>query len=208
MTQTQKKKLFTTQNIATIGVLSALATGLFFLEIPVVPHVYNLDFSNVPVMLGAFAMGPVPGLIILLIKDVIHLLIKGLSTTVGVGNLADFITCAAYMLPAAVMYQKRRTVKTAEVGMAIGMLLVTVLSVFLNKWFLFPVYQSVIPGMTLEKIVGMMKAVFPFADTEWKVLLLVTAPFNLLKGFLVMAITYLLYKPLSPVLKGHFGRHR
>ena len=169
MTKTQKK-LFTTQNIATIGVLSALATGLFFLEIPVVPHVYNLDFSNVPVMLGAFAMGPIPGLIIL------------------------------------IMYQKRRTVKTAEAGMAIGMVLVTVLSVFLNKWFLFPVYQSVIPNMTLDKIVGMMKAVFPFADTEWKVLLLVTAPFNLVKGFLVMAITYLLYKPLSPILKGQFGR--
>ena len=104
------------------------------------------------------------------------------------------------------MYQKRRTVKTAEAGMAIGMVLVTVLSVFLNKWFLFPVYQSVIPNMTLDKIVGMMKAVFPFADTEWKVLLLVTAPFNLVKGFLVMAITYLLYKPLSPILKGQFGR--
>ena len=201
-------KVFGTRQIATTGILAAVATVLFAFvpSIPVVPNIYNLDFSNIPVMLGGFAMGPIPGLVILLIKDVVHFLIRGLSETVGVGDIADFITCASFMLPAAIMYQRKRTLNTAMTGMVVGMVLVTVISVFLNKWFLFPTFSRLIPYMTLEKIVETIGKVFPFADTEWKAVLLVTAPFNLIKSIMIMVVTFFIYKPLSPILKGNWGR--
>ena len=208
MTQTRKSKpttLFTTRSIATMGVLAALASALFFLEIPIVPGMYNLDFSNLPVMLGAFSMGPVPGLIILLVKNLVHLVIKGLGTTGGVGNLADFIMGAVFMLPAALLYRRSKNLKSVETGMIIGIVLVTVVSVFVNKWIMFPFF-TVVKGYPMAAIIGLVTKVFPFADTEWKVLILVTAPFNLVKAILIMAITRLIYKPLSPVLKGTQGR--
>ena len=84
----------------------------------------------------------------------------------------------------------------------IGIVLVTVVSVFVNKWIMFPFF-TVVKGYPMADIIGLVTKVFPFADTEWKVLILVTAPFNLVKAILIMAITRLIYKPLSPILHAH-----
>lgn len=198
----RKNQLFSTANIARMAVLSALSLALFLtIEIPIIPPMYKLDFSNVPVLLGAFAMGPGAGMIILLMKNGIELLIKGLGSTMGIGNLADVITGAAYMLPAAILYQKNKTRRRALVGMGIGTLAQTVLAILFNYLVMVPFYMSAY-HMEIDKIVALATKVLPFVQTEAQFYLLACGPFNLLKALLISLITALIYKPLSPLLKG------
>ena len=189
------KKTMSVQYLTRIAVLSALASILFLIEIPVVAF-YKLDFSNLPVLLGAFSMGPVPGLIILAIKSVIGMLH---STSMYVGELADFIMGAALILPAAVIYRKLKTRKGALIGMTVGTVCMIVAGVLVNWLLLIPFYANAF-GMPMEVIIGMGTKVLPFIDTEWELLLCITAPFNLLKGVALSLMTFLLYKHLSPLL--------
>ena len=178
-----------------IAILGALSAVLFPLEIPIVAF-YKLDFSTLPALLGAFSMGPLPGLAILLIKDLSRL---AYSSSMYVGELADFIMSAAFILPASLIYRKHKTRKTALVGMAVGTLCMIVVSVLVNWKMMIPFYMTAF-HMDMEAIIGMAQKALPFVDTEWKVLLYVTAPFNLLKGFVLSLLTFVLYKRLSPML--------
>ncbi len=205
MSQSRKNETLSVQHLTRIGILTALSAVLFLLlEIPVVAF-YKLDFSNLPVLLGAFSMGPIPALIILLLKNVVHILFKGLGSTMGIGNLADVIMGAAYILPAALLYKRNKTRRTAISGMAIGTVCMIVAGVLVNWLILIPVYMKAF-HMNLEGIVGMATEALPFVDTEWELLLFVTAPFNLLKGIVIALITGLIYKPLSPIL--HVKRNK
>lgn len=190
-----------TRDLTTIAVLTALASILFLIEIPVVAF-YKLDLSNLPVLLGAFAIGPWAGALILGLKDLIGMLH---STSMYVGELADFLTGLVYVLPAALIYRAGKTRKRALWGMVTGVLLMIPVAVAVNKWIMIPFFMNAY-GMPMEAVVDMATKVLPFVNTEWKLLLFVTAPFNLLKGAVISLITYLIYKPLSPILKG--GKHR
>ncbi len=193
---TNKFSVFTMTRIAALTALSAV---LFLtVEIPIVAF-YKLDFSNLPALLGAFAMGPLPALIILVLKTGIHLLIKGLGSTMGIGDLADLIMSVAFVLPAALIYSRNKNRKSALVGMATGTLCTIVVGVLVNWLVLIPAYMAAY-HMDINAIVGMATKTLPFVDTEWKLLLFVTAPFNLLKGIVISLITFLIYKPLSPIL--------
>ena len=193
---TNKFSVFTMTRIAALTALSAV---LFLtVEIPIVAF-YKLDFSNLPALLGAFAMGPLPALIILVLKTGIHLLIKGLGSTIGIGDLADLIMSVAFVLPAALIYSRNKNRKSALVGMATGTLCTIVVGVLVNWLVLIPAYMAAY-HMDINAIVGMATKTLPFVDTEWKLLLFVTAPFNLLKGIVISLITFLIYKPLSPIL--------
>ena len=189
------RKNFSVQYLTRIAVLTALASILFLIEIPVVAF-YKLDLSNLPVLLGAFSMGPVPGLIILLLKSLIGMLH---SSSMYVGELADFIMGAAYVLPAALIYRRHKTRNTALAGMAVGTVVMIVVAVLVNWKIMIPFYMTAY-GMPMEAVVGMATKAVPFVDTEWKLLLCVTAPFNLLKGVVLSALTFVLYKHLSPLL--------
>ena len=189
------RKNFSVQYLTRIAVLTALASILFLIEIPVVAF-YKLDLSNLPVLLGAFSMGPVPGLIILLLKSLIGMLH---SSSMYVGELADFIMGAAFVLPAALIYRRHKTRNTALIGMAVGTVVMIVVAVLVNWKIMIPFYMTAY-GMPMEAVVGMATKAVPFVDTEWKLLLCVTAPFNLLKGVVLSALTFVLYKHLSPLL--------
>ncbi len=184
-----------TQYLTRIAVLSALSAILFMIEIPVVAF-YKLDVSTLPALLGAFSMGPWAGLAILLIKDLLGMLH---STSMYVGELADFIMGAAYILPAALIYRYHKTRKTALWGMAMGTVTMIVVAVLVNWQIMIPFYMTAY-GYPMEKIVAMAQGAMPFVNTEWELLLYVTAPFNLLKGIILSLLTYLLYKRLSPLL--------
>ncbi len=188
---------FSVQKMVTIGVLTALASVLFLIEIPVIAF-YKLDLSNLPVMLGAFSMGPVAGIAILFLKDLIGMLH---STSMYVGELADFLMSAFYILPAALIYQRKKNRKRALTGMCIGTAAMIVAGVLINKWVMLPFYGNAY-GMPMEVIIGMASSAVPFVDTEWKLLVFVTAPFNLLKGVVISLLTFVLYKHLSPFLHG------
>lgn len=195
MTSTTKGSRMSVAVMTRIAILAAAASILFLIEIPIVAF-YKLDLSNIPVLLGAFSMGPVPGLIILAIKSAIGLLH---SSSAGVGELADFVMGAALVLPAALIYHRNKSRRNAIAGMAAGTLCMVVAGVLMNKWVMLPFYMGAF-HMDMD---GIIKAAgVAGVDSEWKLLLLITGPFNLLKGVVLSIVTALIYKPLSPILHG------
>ena len=192
MTNTSRP-MFTVGVMTRVAILAAAASILFLIEIPVVAF-YKLDLSNIPVLLGAFSMGPVPGLMILALKSAIGLLH---SSSAGVGELADFVMGAALVIPAALIYHREKTRKKAIIGLLAGTLCMVVIGVLVNKWVMLPFYMGAF-HMDMD---GIIKAAgVAGVDSEWKLLLLVTGPFNLLKGVVLCLVTALIYKPLSPIL--------
>ncbi len=194
MTSTTKSRI-SVARMTRIAILAAAASILFLIEIPIVAF-YKLDLSNIPVLLGAFSMGPVPGLIILGLKSAIGLLH---SSSAGVGELADFVMGAALIIPASIIYHRNKNRKNAIIGMAIGTVCMVIVGVLMNKWVMLPFYMGAF-HMDMD---GIIKAAgVAGVDSEWKLLLLVTGPFNLLKGVVLSIVTALIYKPLSPILHG------
>lgn len=193
MSNTVKKPILSAGVMTRIAILAAAASILFLLEIPIVAF-YKLDLSNIPVMLGAFSMGTVPGLIILGLKSAIGLLH---SSSAGVGELADFIMGAALLIPASLIYHRNKSRKSALIGMVVGTLCTAVVGVLVNKFIMLPFYMGAF-HMSMDAIVASAKV--GGIDSEWKLLLLITGPFNLLKGTVLSIVTFLIYKPLSPIL--------
>ena len=194
MTSTTRTR-FSVGVMTRIAILAAAASILFLIEIPIVAF-YKLDLSNIPVLLGAFSMGPVPGVIILALKSAIGLLH---SSSAGVGELADFVMGAALIIPASIIYHRNKSRKNAIIGMAIGTVCMVIVGVLMNKWVMLPFYMGAF-HMDMD---GIIKAAgVAGVDSEWKLLLLVTGPFNLLKGVVLSIVTALIYKPLSPILHG------
>jgi riboflavin transporter FmnP len=188
-----------TKKITRIGVLSAVAALLFLIPgIPIVPPIYKLDFSTLPALLGGFSMGPLAGMLIVLVKDLVGLFT---TQTGGVGELADFVVSSSLVVTAAALYAKRRTLKGALLGMGLGILLMILVGCAANYYVLIPFYQNVM-GFPTEQVIKLVQATIPPVDNLWKLILLATAPFNLIKGLVLCIITAVLYKRLSPLLHG------
>ena len=182
-------------NLTRCAILAAMAVVLFYVEIPVVAF-YKLDLSTLPAILAGFAMGPVWGFAVMVVKNLVHAL--GTSTS-GVGELADLLMGSAFVIPASLIYQKMKDRKGAIISMAVGTVLMIVAAVLVNYFILIPAYQ-VLMGLPLEVIIGMGTAVWSYIDSTVKLVLFITAPFNLLKGIVLSVVTYLLYKRVSPLL--------
>lgn len=187
--------------LAKVGMLSALATVLMVIEFPLpflAPPFYKLDFSEVPVLIGGFAMGPVAAVLIELVKILLHMLIEG-STTAGVGDFANFLIGCSMAAPAALIYRRHKTKKTAITGLAVGTVCMTVIGCFLNAYVLLPAYSAALVPM--ETILAMGNAVNSAIDNVFTFVVIAVAPFNVVKGVVVSLITLLLYKHTSKVLK-------
>lgn len=189
------------RRMAQIGMLAAIAVVLMLFEIPLpfAPAFYEIDFSEVPVMIGCFTMGPLAGATIELLKILLNLAING-TVTAGVGEFANFLIGCALVVPAAIIYQRKRTKSGAIIGMAAGTVLMTVLGCFLNAFILLPAYAKAF-GMPMEALVEMGSAVNGYITSLATFAIFAVAPFNLLKGFLVSLIVLLIYKKISPILK-------
>ena len=192
-TRPTKNQLFSTPYLTRMAILAAIAFVLFLIQIPIVAF-YKLDLSNIPVLLGAFSMGPIPGMMILALKSLIGLLS---SSSAGIGELADFIMGAALVLPAALIYQQNKTRKSAIIGMAVGTLCMVIAGVLANKYIMLPFYMGAF-HMDMDGILRFANVAG--VDSEWKLLLMITGPFNLLKGVVLSVVAGLIYKPLSPIL--------
>lgn len=184
-----------------IGMLGAVSMVLMMFEFPLwfAPPFYQIDLSEVPVLIGTFAMGPTAGVLIELIKVLLHLLFKGPSAA-GVGNFANFLIGCAMILPAGVLYKLKKTRNGAVLGMAAGTLFMTVVGCFLNAYVLLPAY-AVAFSMPIDALISMGTAVNPAIDSLFTFVVLAVAPFNLLKGLVVGVVTFLIYKHVSPILK-------
>ncbi len=196
-TDTRTTRSKTLRLVATAGVLAAIATLLRFIEtpLPLLPSFLKIDFSNIPALIGGFALGPVAGAAILLIKNLLYL---PASTTGGVGEIADFVVSACLVMPAAFIYRRSTKRSGALWGMALGAALMSFLAgPLMNYYVLIPLYSKFMP---IDAIIQLAAVANPAIDSVWTYILYAVVPFNLFKSIAICAITYLLYKPLSPIL--------
>ena len=179
-----------------IGMLSAIAIILMMFEIPLpfAPTFYKIDLSEVPVLVGCFAMGPMAGVLVELVKILLNFVMTGTSTA-GVGEIANFIIGCSFCVPAGLIYRKNRTRKSALIGMAAGTLLMIV-----NGFVLLPTYAKAF-GMPIDALVGMGTAVNSHITSLSTFVMFAVAPFNLVKGIVVSLVVFLIYKKISPIFR-------
>lgn len=192
MTRTAK-----TYKIAVVALLSAIATILMFLSFPLpflIPPFIKMDFSELPALLAAFSMGPISGVAVCLVKNLINLLF---TTTGGVGELCNFLMGVCFVLPAGWIYKLKKSRGSALWASAAGAVSMAVLSVPINYFISYPFYTSLMP---LDVIIGMYQDLIPSVDGLLSCLLIFNMPFTLLKGALDVLLAFLIYKPLSPLL--------
>ena len=186
------------RRIAACAILTAMAVLLMYLEIPLpfMPVFLKFDFSELPVLIGAFALGPVWGVVIELLKNLIHLPV---TQTMGIGELSNFIAGTIYVGTAGIIYHKLRTKKGAAIAMAVSTLVLAIVAIPVNAFITLPLYGSMM-GFPLEAIIGMSASANPLVKDKISLLLAVFVPFNLFKGIVVSVITFFVYKPISRLI--------
>jgi len=196
-----EQPVLNTRKVVMIGMFSAIAGILFCFDfsLPIAPAFYKLDFSELPALIGGFAFGPVAGVMIEFVKILIKLLLKSTSTAF-VGELANFLIGCMLVLPASVLYQFRKSKKTALTGCIAGTLCMTVFGTIFNALYLLPAFSRLY-GMPLETILQMGTAINAGVKDIWTFVLLMVAPINIIKGTMISVITMLVYKKLSPIIK-------
>lgn len=197
-----KEKVFTVRNVVQIGMFGALAAVLMLFEFPlpfIAPPFYELDLSEIPVLIGTFSMGPIAGILIELVKILLKLLIKG-TTTAYVGDAANFLIGCCFLLPAGIIYKLNRTKKGALMGMATGTLVMAAAGAVLNALVLLPFY-STLYHMPMEALIEAGTQVNSLIVNIPTFVIIAVVPFNLVKGFIVSLITDLVYKRVRVIIR-------
>lgn len=183
-----------------ISLLSAIAFVLMFFEIPlpIFPSFLQIDLSDLPALLGTFALGPVSGVLIELFKNVLHIVFKGTQTGF-VGEFANFMVGSIFVVTAGIIYKMRKSKKTAILGLIAGTVVMSLSASVLNYTVLLPLYAKIFKA-PIEAFVAMGTAINSNIKTVKDLVLLSILPFNLLKGIVVSAVTIPVYKSISPIL--------
>ena len=192
------------RKLTVIAVLAAVATALMFFSfnVPLMPGFIKLDLSELPALVASFTLGPVSGIVVCLIKNLANL---AFSTTGGVGELSNFLLGVAFVFPAGLIFKKVQTKSGAVAGALVGSLTMALLSIPFNFFVVYPIYYNFLP---LDAILGMYHVINPFVGTDptnenlLRALITFNMPFTFIKGMLSVVITFLIYKPLAPILKG------
>jgi riboflavin transporter FmnP len=187
-----------------MAMLSAIAAVLMYVEFPltfIAPSFYEMDLSEVPIMIGSFMLGPCAGVIMEAVKILLKIVLKGTSTAF-VGDFANFILGCAFVIPASVVYHTKKTKKRAIIGLIVGAAVLIVSGVFMNALYLLPKYSQLY-GMPMETFISMGAKINPAISNVFTFVILAVAPFNLIKSIIVGVITILLYKYLSRLIKVH-----
>ena len=182
------------------AMLGAVAAVLMYLEfpIPIMPAFVKLDVSELPALIASFAYGPVSGILVCLIKNLIQL---PSTSTAAVGELFNFVMGALFVGVAGLIYKRNKTRKGAIVGALLGALVMAVVSVPYNYFIVYPAYV-VMYHLPLDAIIGMYQAINPNVNGLLACLLVFNLPFTFVKGALDAVLCFLVYKPLSPILHG------
>lgn len=187
--------------ITVTGVLSAVAFLLQLIEIPLpmlMPTFIKFDFSDLPALIGSFALGPVCGIVIELIKNVLHALLA--TGSFGVGELSNFVLGAVFVGVAGCIYRRSRSKKGALIASLAGAIVMAVISFPSNLFIVYPVYYQFMPE---ETILAAYQTILPGMKSVAESLLVFNVPFTFVKGILDVAITFAVYKKISPILKGN-----
>lgn len=184
--------------ITLTAMLSAVAFVLMFLDFPIpflIPSFVKMDVSELPALLASFALGPVYGVVVCLVKNLVHFIT--MTTTGGAGELCNFLLGACFVFPAGIIYQRQKSRKNALVGVLVGAVVMAFLSIPCNYFISYPVYSKFMP---IDAILEMYRAIRPTSGGLLECLVMFNAPFTLLKGLLTSLLCFLIYKPLSPIL--------
>lgn len=189
---------FSARTISMTAMLAAVAYLLAFLEFPVPlsPSFARMDLSDLPALIGAFAFGPLSGLLIELVKNALQLLT---TSTGGIGEIANFLMGASYVVTAGFIYRYRKTKKTALIACILASIVMGIAAALANYFILLPLFENFMP---LDQLITSFAEFLPFIHTKLDVVLFNAFPFNLLKGLIIGGVTMLIYKKLTPVLKG------
>lgn len=195
------QKKLPVQNVRTLtmtAVLSAIAFVLAFFEFPVPlsPSFARMDLSDLPALIGAFAYGPAAGILIELVKNALQLLA---SSTGGIGELANFIMGSSFAAAAGLIYKFYKTKKTAMIACLTASVVMGIAAAIVNYFILLPAFEAFMP---LDQLIASFGEFIPFIKTKLDVVLFNAFPFNLLKGIGISVVNMLLYKRLTPALKG------
>lgn len=195
-----RRKLSSTHYITYTAIFSCIAGLLMLLEIPLffAPVFYKIDLSEIPILICTFYLGPVAGVTSELIKILIKLLLKG-TTTAFVGDFANFAIGCSFVLPASMVYHIHKTKKMALIGMIVGSLIMTIFGSIFNAVYLLPKFSELY-GIPLDAIVAMGTQVNGSITDIKTLVFYAVVPFNLLKGIIDSALTFILYKHISPIL--------
>ncbi|SCW46160.1 Riboflavin transporter FmnP [Ruminococcaceae bacterium YRB3002] len=201
---TRRKSMI--RRITSAAILTALSVILMYLEValPLMPPFLKFDFSEIPVLIGSFALGPLYGVIIELLKNLIHLPV---SATSGIGEMSNFITGSIYVGIAGLIYNRLRTRKGAIFSMLIATLCLTAIAIPLNYWVTLPLYASVL-GFSTEAVIGMSAAVNSLITSKWTLIFWGFVPFNMFKGIVVAIVTFFIYKPISRLINKTYEETR
>jgi riboflavin transporter FmnP len=195
----RENQLLSTRNVAVMGMFGALAAVLMLFEIPLpflAPSFYGLDVSEVPILVGTFALGPVAGAVMEVVKILIKLVLKPTSTGF-VGEFANLVFGCSMVIPAGMIYQIHKTKKGAMAAMAAGTVIMAAVGVAGNALVMIPFYSNFMP---LENILAAGAAINPAVGNVWTFALFCVGPFNVVKGIVVSLITALVYKRVSGVI--------
>ncbi len=187
------------RKITVTAMMGAMASVLMYIDFPIpslIPNFIKMDFSELPALIASFSMGPVSGVMVCLIKNLVHLF---KTTTGGVGELSNFVLGAAFVLPAGIFYRIKKTRKAAIISSSAGAVLMAVLSVFSNYYIVYPIYTNFMP---MEVILDMYKEINPRVENLWDALIWFNMPFTFIKGMINVIVTVLIYKKISPIIKG------
>lgn len=200
-TESLKKNYLNINMIAKIAVMGALAGALMFFEFPLpfLPPFYKIDFSEVAVLISGFALGPLAAVLVEFIKIVVHLLIKG-TTTLFVGEFANFLIGCAFVVPASLIYKHHKNKRSALYGMIFGTVSMTLFGAVINAFILLPIYAWAYQ-MPMEALIAMGSELNANINGIFTFVVFATTPLNVIKGIACTIIVTLIYKRVSPLLK-------
>ena len=192
------KKRTDIRKMTSTAMLSAVATVLMFFSfsVPLMPSFIKMDLSELPALIASFTFGPMAGVSVCLVKNLINVFF---TTTGGVGEVSNFLLGAMFVAPAGFIYRKMRTKKGAMIASVVGAATMAGLSLVTNYYIVYPVYTNIMP---MEVIIGAYSAINPNVTNLWQALLWFNVPYTFIKGMLSVVITMLIYKPLAPILRG------
>ena len=193
----KKTNLMSTKTISKIGLLSAIAYVLMFISVPlpIFPAFLKIDLSDIPAIFGGMSLGPVAGLIIVVIKNFLQALTA--STTGGVGEFANIMIGGAYVLIICLFYKKWKTYKTVIVGALLGIVAMTIMGCIMNYYVMLPLYGNFMP---MEEIIQAGNIINPRVTDLYSFVIWMIAPFNILKGFIMTIAILPLFKKMEKLL--------
>lgn len=189
-----------TRKLTGIAILSALAAILMYFKfaIPIFPSFYKIDFSNTIILLGGFVYGPVGCIIISIVKCLLKLLLTS-SNSMLIGDLADLLTHLTLCLTASIIYKKTKNTKGAITGMVLGLIIMTVVGCLFNYYVLIPAYATVYK-MPVDAIISMGTQLNNSINSLFSFVVLITLPFNLVKGLSNIIVSYIIYLSTKKVV--------